>query len=125
MSWITSRPARQESPKGATGRRSPKPRSAPERSIRYLVQLCEHISHTAQPHDVHVDWSDDCGTATFARGSCTLRADPGSLFLRAEATDAQTLHRVTDILGTLLERIGRRDHLTVIWTPIQDTGNQP
>jgi hypothetical protein len=68
-----------------------------ERSSRYLVQLCRHFNDEAQAHpeaQVHVEWSDDRGVASFGWGRCTLRADPGALTLRAEAPDEENLQRV-------------------------------
>jgi hypothetical protein len=99
-----------------------------ERSSRYLVQLCRHVNRIAQANpqmQAHVDWSDDHGVISFGWGGrCTLRADPGILTLRAEAPDQESLrlvqHRVTD----RLERFGRRDQLTVSWTPPQGASQQ-
>ena len=91
-----------------------------ERSSRYLVQLCRHFNDEAQAHpeeQVHVEWSDDRGVASFGWGRCTLRAAPGALTLRAEAPDEENLQRVQHLVADHLERFGRRDHLTVTWTP--------
>ncbi|HET6918051.1 MAG TPA: DUF2218 domain-containing protein [Jiangellaceae bacterium] len=90
-----------------------------DRSSRYLVQLCQHLDKVGRAHPqmpAHVEWSDDRGVISFHGGRCMLQALPGLLTLRAEASDEDTLrwleHRVTD----RLERIGRRDQLTVAWT---------
>ena len=64
-----------------------------ERSSRYLVQLCRHFNDEAQAHpeeQVHVEWSDDRGVASFGWGRCTPRADPGALTLRVEAPTRKT-----------------------------------
>lgn len=57
-----------------------------ERSSRYLVQLCEHVSKVAQgpsQMDARVEWSEDRGSIEFGWGRCTLRAEPDVLNLRA------------------------------------------
>jgi len=48
-------------------------------------------------------------------GQWTGRATPDTLTLRAEATDEKNLQRIQDLLAGRLEKIGRRDHLTVTW----------
>lgn len=97
------------------------------RPSRYLVQLCQHVSHLAQAHpqmQAHVEWSDDRGVISFGWGRCTLRAQPGALTLRAEARDEESLQRIEQRVADNLERFGRRDHLTVNWTPPQGAGEQ-
>jgi len=94
-----------------------------ERSRRYLVQLCRHVSLAAQKHPqmrANVEWSDERGEISFGSGRCTLRADLGVLTLRAEAPDEATLHQLEQRVADRLEQIGRRDHLTVTWTPPED-----
>lgn len=103
-----------------------------ERPSRYLVQLCRHVdqmgrnlfhrprSHFtgaahAPPEVQHVEWSETHGTVTFGWGRCTMQTAPDLLTLRAEATDEENLRRIQDLVAGRLERIGRRDHLTVIW----------
>jgi hypothetical protein len=44
-----------------------------------------------------------------------MHANPGALTLRAEAADQETLRRTQDLITGLLNRFGRRDHLTVTW----------
>jgi hypothetical protein len=66
----------------------------------------------------HVEWSDDHGLIDFGWGLCTLRADLGVLTLRVEAADEEGLRRLQDRVAELLERFGRRDHLTVTWIPL-------
>ena len=90
-----------------------------ERASRYLNQLCRHVDKAAhrQPQmQAHVEWSADRGVIDFDWGRCTLHADPGVLTLRAEASDEEALRRIEHRLADLLERIGRRDGLTVTWT---------
>jgi hypothetical protein len=98
-----------------------------QRSSRYLVQLCRHVNKAGRAHpqmQAHVEWSDDRGVISFDWGRCTLRALPGVLTLRAEAPDEDTLRRVEYPIADRLERIGRRDHLRVTWTPPQSAGEE-
>jgi hypothetical protein len=91
-----------------------------ERSSRYLVQLCRHVDKAAQVRpqmQAHVEWSDDRGVISFSWGRCTLQAAPGLLTLRAEASDEEGLRRIENRVADRLERFGRRDQLTVTWTP--------
>ncbi|WP_405721858.1 DUF2218 domain-containing protein [Streptomyces sp. NBC_01537] len=48
-------------------------------------------------------------------GGTEVQTAPDMLTLRAEATDAESLQRIQDLVAGRLERIGRCDHLTVIW----------
>ena len=94
-------------------------RVATDRSSRYLVQLCRHVSLVARTHpemQANVEWSDDRGLISFGAGRCTLRADPGVLTLRAEAPDEESLHELEQRVAHRLEQVGRRDRLTVTWT---------
>lgn len=100
------------------------------RASRYLVQLCRHLSQMRsmrhRPPTAHsggqlppeiqdVDYSDTYGTITFANGQCTLAATPQTLTLRVEAEDEETLERLQKGIGGRIEKIGRRDQLTVAW----------
>lgn len=104
-------------------------RVATERSSRYLVQLCRHIDLVAQRHpqmQAQVEWSDDRGVIGFGSARCSLDAEPGVLTLRAEAPDEASLHRLEQRVADRLEQIGRRDRLTVTWSPPNDAemGNE-
>ena len=102
-------------------------RVATERSSRYLVQLCRHVNLVARANpqmQAHVEWSDDRGVISFGRGRCTLRADPGVLALYAEAPDEDSLHQLEQRVAGRLEQVGRRDRLTVTWTPSRGGGEQ-
>jgi hypothetical protein len=101
---------------------------ATERSSRYLVQLCRHVSLAAQAHpqmQAQVEWSGDRGVISFLWGRCSLRADPGVLALRAEAPDEESLHQIEQRVADRLEQVGRRDRLTVMWTPPRGAGEEP
>lgn len=111
-------------------------RVATDRAHRYLAQLCGHLSRMGgvrhrqptrhaggQPHDggrrppqvEHVDYSETYGTVRFAGGLCTLHATSGALTLRVDADDEDTLRRLKNGITGRLEKIGRRDELTVTW----------
>lgn len=103
---------------------------ATDRPGRYLVQLCRHgsqmglrLGHRPRPHAggdtpptvQHAESSDTDGSITFDQGRCILRTMPDGLLLRVEAVDEQSLRRIQDGIGRRLEKIGRRDQLTVNW----------
>jgi len=113
-----------------------------DRSSRYLVQLCRHVnqlgghsghrpgSHngnaTHVPPEVrHVEWSDTEGVVSLSWGQWTMRAAPGALILRVEAADPANLRRIQDLVAARLQKIGRRDNLTVTWQPTQGHEGQP
>lgn len=102
-----------------------------ERPTRYLDQLCRHagrmrrhLHHRSgahggddpQPPEVRqVEWSDTYGIVRLAGGQWTLRATEDTLILRAEAGTEHDLRRIQHLLAGRMEKIGRRDHLTVTW----------
>jgi len=107
---------------------------ATDRAGRYLDQLCSHLNHMgrmrqrstghdggdhgegpARPTVERVDHSDTDGSIRFTGGLCTLRATADTLTLRVDADDEDILQRLQNGLTTRLEKIGRRDELTVIW----------
>lgn len=103
-----------------------------DRPSRYLIQLCRHASqmgqqlrHRPRSHDSgdappevrHVEWSDTHGIVTLNCGRWTMQATPGTLGLRAEAADTETLRRIQDLLAARLGKIGRRENLKVTWQP--------
>ena len=101
-----------------------------EHPARYLIQLCQHVSkmggyprHRPRSHDGdggppeirHAEWSETDGIVTLNLGQWTMHATPGELRLRAEADSEENLQRIEDLVTGRLEKIGRRDHLTVNW----------
>jgi hypothetical protein len=101
---------------------------ATERPSRYLVQLCRHIDLAARANpqmQAHVECSDDRGVISFSWGRCTLRVGPDVLSLRAEAPDEDNLHHLEQRIAERLEQVGRRDRLTVTWTPPQGANESP
>jgi hypothetical protein len=108
-----------------------------DRAGRYLAQLCNHGSQLARiPVDRHrahgdggpppavqrADCSETDGLIDFGWGRCTLRATDDALILTAEADDMQKLHQIQDGVARRLERIGRRDRLTLSWRPRPEAG---
>lgn len=119
-------------------------RVATDRAGRYLAQLCEHGGKMGHPalrrfrghgHDRaggddggppevrRAEWSefgadaevDASGVIDFGWGRCTLRATAGELLLRAEADDERSLRRIEEGIAARVQRIGRRDMLSVTW----------
>jgi hypothetical protein len=103
-----------------------------DRPSRYLVQLCRHTHQMGRmrhrppardggsqrpPRVQYVDYSETSGTVCFAEGQLTLRATADTLTLRIEAPDKDTLQRLQRGIAGRLEKIGRRDQLTVTWQP--------
>jgi hypothetical protein len=104
------------------------------RPSRYLVQICTHAAsmgrghHGARMHfgdalarrevQVDADWSKTRGVITFTPwGQCTMTADDAALKVRVEATDEENMIKIRDIITRDLDRMGRRDGLTINWHP--------
>jgi hypothetical protein len=106
---------------------------------RYLTQLCRHAQQVhrvrhrphnhggdGQPPKVqHVECSETSGIISFGWGQCTMQATPGTLTLRAEASDEESLQRVQDIVARDIERFGKRNQLTVSWQRASAPSAQP
>lgn len=105
-----------------------------ERPSRYLVQLCQHAAKIGESHghrpvshvsgeavghgdvEVRAEWSETLGTLDFGqRGACTLQATTDALVIRVEAADEENLRQIQRVLSSDVERIGRRDELTLHW----------
>jgi hypothetical protein len=84
---------------------------ATEKPAPYMKQLCRHFGHK-----VDASFDDERGSITFAMGRCGLDAtQPGILQLHVEAEDAAGIERTQNVIGSHLERFGRRDALSVSW----------
>jgi hypothetical protein len=104
-----------------------------EHPVRYLAQLCKHASKMAghlphrprghngggPPEIRHAECSATSGIITLNWGRWTMQATPGTLRLRAEAGNQEDLQRIQDLLTARMEKIGRRDQLTVTWQPAE------
>jgi uncharacterized protein len=85
---------------------------ATEKPTPYMKQLCKHFGPT-----VEVAFDDERGTIVLAMGRCELDAThAGVLRMRAQAADAESLARTEQVVGSHLERFGRRDELSVSWS---------
>jgi hypothetical protein len=100
---------------------------------RYLAQLGRHAGKMGEHrlHRLHrprahggggtspqvqeAEWSETAGTVSLSWGRWTMQALPGTLRLRAEAADEESLRRIQELVTARLEKIGRRDQLTVHW----------
>jgi hypothetical protein len=111
-----------------------------DRASRYLAQLCNHgsqmgrlalhrpRSHSdggAPPAVQHAEASDTDGVIDFGWGRCALHATDDALTLTAEADDPENLCRIQEGVARRLERIGRRDRLTVSWSQTPEVGASP
>jgi uncharacterized protein len=82
-----------------------------EKPAPYMKQLCKHFGHK-----VDVQFDDEQGTIQLPMGRCELDAtQPGVLQMHVSATDAESLERTQHVIGSHLERFGRRDELSVTW----------
>lgn len=102
---------------------------------RYLIRLCRHAGkmrsrlgheprrHTGggTPPEIRTaEWSETSGSLILSLGRCSLRAADGMLTIRAEASSAQDLEQIQDLIARRLEGFGRRERLTVTWQPAPD-----
>ena len=83
---------------------------ATDKPVAYMRQLCKHFGHK-----VDTSFGDDSGYIQFDFGRCELHADDGALTLDVSAVDAESHERMERVIGSHLERFGRRDELAVAW----------
>src|SRR5690349_2911506 len=110
-----------------------------DRASRYLAQLAEHTRHMGAEdfyspgrHDGvgtppmvrSSEGSDTRGVIDFGWGRCTISATDTELVLAAEADDDEHLAQITAGIASRVHRIGRRDQLTVVWSPASPDGVQ-
>ncbi|HEX3815124.1 MAG TPA: DUF2218 domain-containing protein [Mycobacteriales bacterium] len=105
-----------------------------DRPGRYLVQLARHANEMSRfrghrprnhgddnlppPQVRQVEWSDTDGVVSLSWGRWVMHATQGTLILRAEADDADSLQRIQDLVAARLGTIARRDDLAVVWEAI-------
>jgi hypothetical protein len=95
---------------------------------RYLARICAHagkMGHGLQrlhgraagdrPDVLDVEWSDTQGVLSLSWGRCTFDAGPTTLTVRVDAADEERLRGVQRIVTDDLERLGRREQLSVSW----------
>jgi hypothetical protein len=78
---------------------------------RYAKQLASHLGRR-----VEVREEADGIRLVFDGGECLLQSREGSLELIASATGPEMLDRVTNVVGSHLERFGQRNELAVTWS---------
>jgi uncharacterized protein len=82
-----------------------------EKPVPYMRQLCKHFGHK-----VDAVFTDDSGYINFEAGRCDLRAGDGELLLTVTAETEENRERLRNVVGSHLERFGRRDELSVSWS---------
>ncbi len=81
-----------------------------DKPVAYVRQLCKHFGRK-----VDASFGDDTGYIQFDFGRCELQANNGTLTLDVSAADADSHERMERVIGSHLERFGRRDELSVAW----------
>jgi hypothetical protein len=81
-----------------------------DKPVAYMRQLCKHFGHK-----VDASFGDEDGYIQFEFGRCSLHAAGGALELEVSAADAESHERMERVIGSHLERFGRRDELSVAW----------
>ena len=77
---------------------------------RYAKQLASHLGRRSEVRE------EAAGTRiVLAGGECLLRSVDGALVLEASGPGEPELDRVTQVVGSHLERFGQRNELTVEW----------
>jgi hypothetical protein len=86
------------------------------RGERYAKQLCRHAARLAS----RADWTPPEGVIEFPNdiGTCRMTAEPDHMLVTIEATDAASLTRLQQIIGSNIERFSSRDGLTVEWVQL-------
>jgi hypothetical protein len=84
---------------------------ATAKPVPYMRQLCKHFGHK-----VDASFGEDSGYIQFEFGRCELHADEGKLTLSVSAADEESHERMERVIGSHLERFGRRDELVVTWS---------
>jgi hypothetical protein len=81
-----------------------------DKPVPYMRQLCKHFGHK-----VDASFGEDSGYIQFEYGRCELHAAGGTLRLEVSASDTESHERMELVIGSHLERFGRRDGLSVAW----------
>jgi hypothetical protein len=77
-----------------------------------------HGAGSDRPQVRRAEWSGSEGFIEFEWGRCIAQATDTDLVLIAEADDDVRLVKIKAGVGTRVQRIGRRDGLTVDWHDI-------
>lgn len=81
-----------------------------DKPVAYMRQLCKHFGHR-----VPASYGDNTGRIEFESGDCNLTAGTDELTLEVSAVESDQVQRLKDVVGSHLERFGRRDQLSVTW----------
>lgn len=84
---------------------------ATDRAERYAKQLVSHLGRKAEVRE-----EPEGSRLVIGGGSCLVVPGTDVLDLRAEASDADALRVVRDVVGGHLARFGEKDGLVVDWT---------
>jgi hypothetical protein len=83
---------------------------ATDKPVPYMRQLCKHFGHKCE-----AQFGEDSGYIQFEFGRCELHAADAMLSLSVSAPDQESHERMERVIGSHLERFGRRDRLSVEW----------
>ncbi|HEY3725855.1 MAG TPA: DUF2218 domain-containing protein [Solirubrobacteraceae bacterium] len=83
---------------------------ATEKPVPYMRQLCKHFGHKNE-----ASFDDHNGYIQFDFGRCELQARGSRLELVVSAADQEAQERMERVIGSHLERFGKRDELQVDW----------
>jgi uncharacterized protein len=83
---------------------------ATDKPVAYMRQLCKHFGHK-----LDASFDDDSGYIQFDFGRCELHASDRTLAIEVSAADEDDHRRMESVVGSHLERFGRRDGLSVSW----------
>ena len=78
---------------------------------RYAKQLASHFGRRCE-----VVEEADGVRIVFGEGSCLVRSREDALDLRVSAPSAPEVERLTQVVGSHLERFGQRNELQVSWS---------
>ena len=87
---------------------------------RYAKQLASHLGHRLEVREeadgIRLVFGAGDGTTDGASiGDCLLRSQDAALELSASAAAPADLERITQVVGSHLERFGQRNELVVVW----------
>ena len=87
---------------------------------RYGKQLAAHLGRKLEVREesdgLRLVFGAGDGTEDGAGiGDCLLRSQDAALELSASAADPAALERITQVVGSHLERFGQRNELVVVW----------
>ena len=87
---------------------------------RYAKQLAAHLGRKLEVREeadgLRLVFGAGDGTEDGSSiGDCLLRSQEAALELSASAADPAGLERITEVVGSHLERFGQRNELVVAW----------